>query len=89
MVDLGEDRHPVTVHRLGDPPVAGDHVTVEAVDQLLVGPVGRMGGVLLGDDQPGAAGGSLRVVGGVLFRRATVDARSWSGARRTRCGCAP
>ncbi len=40
---------------------------MEAVDQLLVRPVGRVGRVLLGDDQPGAARGPRRVVGRVLL----------------------
>ena len=56
VVDLGEDRHPVAVHGVGDAPVAGDDLAVEAVDQLLVRPVGGVGAVLLGDDQPCAAG---------------------------------
>jgi len=55
------------VHRVGDPPVAVDHRRVEAVDELLVGPVGPMGRMLLRDDQPGTAGGPGRVVGGVLL----------------------
>ena len=67
VVDLGEHRHPVAVHGVGDPAVARDHVAVEAVDQLLVRPVGRVGRVLLGDDQPGTAGGAGGVVRGVLF----------------------
>ena len=67
VVDLGEDRHAVGVHGVGDPPVAVDHLGVEAVDQLLVGPVRRVGRVLLGDDEAGPAGGPGRVVGGVLL----------------------
>ena len=67
VVDLSEDRCAMSVHGVGDPPVAGDHVAVEAVDQLLVRPVGGMGRVLLGDDQPGSAGGAGRVVRRVLF----------------------
>ena len=66
VVDLGEDRGAVPVHGFGDAPVAGDDGGVEAVDELLVRPVRRMGGVLLGDDQSGAAGGPSRVVGHVL-----------------------
>ena len=67
VVDLGEDRHVVGVDRVGDAPVAGDDRRVEPVDELLVGPVGRMGRVLLGDDQAGPAGGPGPVVGGVLL----------------------
>ena len=72
VVDLGEDRDPVAVDGVGDPAVAGDDLAVEAVDQLLVRPVGRVGGVLLGDDQAGAAGGAGAVVGGVLLGRQAV-----------------
>ena len=72
VVDLGEDRHPVPVDGLGDAEVPGDHVAVEAVDQLLVRPVGGMGRVLLGDDEAGAAGGAGGVVGGVLLGRPAV-----------------
>ena len=67
VVDLGEDRRAVAVHGLGDAPVARQHVGVEPVDQLLVRPVGGVGGVLLGDDEPGTALGPLGVVGGVLL----------------------
>ena len=55
--------------RVGDAPVPRNHLAVEAVDQLLVGPVGRMGRVFLGDDQPGTAGGAGGVVGGMLLGR--------------------
>jgi hypothetical protein len=67
VVDLGEDRRAVTVHGLSDAAVAGDHLAVEAVDQLLVGPVRRMRRVLLGDDEAGAALGAGAVVRGVLL----------------------
>ena len=72
VVDLGEDRHAVTMNSVGDRAVAGDHVAVEAVDQLLVRPIGRMRRVLLGDDQPRAAGRTGRVVGRVLLGRLAV-----------------
>ncbi len=72
VVDLGEYGHPVAVHRVGDPAVTGNHVAVEAVYQLLVGPVRGVGGVLLGDYQSRAAGGALGVVGGVLVGGKTV-----------------
>ena len=64
--------HPVSMDRIGNAPVARDDVPVEAVDQLLVWPVGRMGRVLLGDDQPGATLGTGRVVGRVLLGRQPV-----------------
>ncbi len=67
VVDLGEDRDVVGVHRIGDPPVAVDHLRPESVDELLVGPVGRVGGVLLGHDESGPARRTGCVVGGVLF----------------------
>ncbi len=72
VVDLGEDRRAMAVDRVGDGAVAGDHVAVESVDELLVRPVGRMGRVLLGDDQPGAARRPRRVVRGVLLGRLAV-----------------
>jgi len=67
VVDLGEDRRAVAVHGLGDAPVARQDVGVEAVDELLVGPVGGVGRVLLGDDEPGTALRPLGVVGRVLL----------------------
>ena len=62
----------VRVHRGGDLPVAGDDRPVEAVDQLLVGPVGGVGRVLLGDDEPDAARRAGGVVVGVLLARQAV-----------------
>ena len=52
---------------LGDAPIAGDDFAVEPVDQLLIRPVCGVGGVLFGDDEPGATFGSSGVVRGVLF----------------------
>ncbi len=72
VVDLGEDRDVVAVHGVGDRAVAGDDLGPEAVDELLVGPVGRVGRVLLGDDEPGAAGGPRGVVRGVALGREPV-----------------
>ena len=86
MVDLGEDRRAMAVDRVGDASVPGNHVTVEAVDELLVRPVRRMRRVLLGDDQPGATRCSRGVVGGVLLGRLAVARRSSSGGRRRRSG---
>ena len=60
VVDLGQDRHPVGVHGVGDAAVPGDDLGVKAVDELLVRPVGGVGRVLLGDDQAGAPGGPGR-----------------------------
>ena len=67
VVELCEDRHAVRVCRRGHLLVAGDDRTVEAVDQLLIGPVGGMSRVLLGDDQADAARRAGRVVIGVLL----------------------
>ena len=67
VVDLGEDGHAVPVNGIGDGSVAGDDVAVEPVDELLVGPVGRVCAVLLGDDEPGATGGACGVVRGMLL----------------------
>ena len=72
VVDLGEDRDAVTVNGVGDRPIPGDHITMEAVDQLLVRPIRRMRRMLLGDDQAGAAGSPRRVVRSVLLGRLAI-----------------
>ena len=72
VIDLGQDRHAVDMDGIGDLAVAVDHVGVEAMDELLVGPVRRVGGVLLGDDEPGPAGRPGRGVGGVLVGGPTI-----------------
>ena len=72
VVELREDRHAVVVRRRGHLLVAGDDLAVEAVDQLLVRPVGGVGRVLLGDDQADAARRACRVVVGVLLGRKAV-----------------
>ena len=86
VVDLGEDGHVVGVDPLGDAPVSVDDLGPEPVDELLVRPVGRVGRVLLGDDQAGAR----RRPGPRSRRRAARWAdrprRSWSGGRRRRSG---
>ena len=79
---------PDVVDRLGDAAVAGQHLGVEHVDHLLVGPVGGVHRVLFGDDQAGASGGAGRVVGRVLLGGHPPSAHSSSGAPRTRRGCA-
>ena len=43
VVDLGEDRDSMAVHGVGDRAIARDDVAVEAVDELLVRPVGGVG----------------------------------------------
>ena len=67
VIDLGEHGHAMGVDGVGDPPVALRHRRVEAMDELLVGPVGRVRGVLLGDDEPCTSGRPGPVVGGVLL----------------------
>ena len=67
VIDLGEDRNTMTVHRVGDALVSGDHVAMEAVNEFLVGPVRGVRAVFLGDDEPGSTRGARGVVRGVLF----------------------
>ena len=52
VVDLGQDGHVVGVDPIGDASVPVDDLGSEPVDELLVRPVGGVGRVLLGDDQP-------------------------------------
>ena len=52
---------------IGDALVARDHVAVKSVNQFFVRPVGGVGAVLFGDDEPGAASCTRRVVVGMLF----------------------
>jgi hypothetical protein len=42
-------------------------ITMESVDQLLIGPVRGVGAVLLGDDEPGSTRSASGVISGVLF----------------------
>ena len=67
VIDLGKDRHAMTMNRIGDALVARDHVAVKSVNEFLVGPVGGVRAVLFGDDEPGAARCTRRVVVGVLL----------------------
>ena len=67
VVDLGKDRNAMAMDGIGDALVARNHVAVKTVNQFFVGPVGGVGAVLFGDDEPGAAGCTRRVVVGMLF----------------------
>jgi hypothetical protein len=73
VVELGEDRHAVHVYRVGDQPVPGRDGGVPAADDLLVGAVAGVHGVLLGDDHGGATGRASRVVGGMPGGRQPAD----------------
>ena len=52
---------------IGDALVARDHVAMKTVNQFFVGPVGGVRAVLFGDDEPGAASCTRRVVVGMLL----------------------
>ncbi len=65
VVELGEDAGVVLVHRPGEPLVAGDDLRPEGLDEVLVGPVGGMHRLLLGDDEARPAPGS----GGQIVRQ--------------------
>lgn len=67
VVDLGKDRHAMAVDRIGDSLVARDHVATKTMDQLLIGPVGGVCTVLLGDDKARAARCTRRIVVGMLL----------------------
>ena len=56
MVDLGEDGRSMSMDCFGHCEVARNDIAMESVDQFLVGPVGRMCRVFLGDDQARATG---------------------------------
>ncbi|MEY3823492.1 MAG: hypothetical protein RL628_1600, partial [Actinomycetota bacterium] len=68
----GKDRHAMTMNRIGDALVARDHVAMKTVNEFLVGPVGGVRAVLFGDDEPGAASCTRRVVVGVLLGGLTI-----------------
>ena len=67
VIDLGKDRHAMTMNRIGDALVARDHVAMKTVNQFFIGPVGGVRAVLFGDDEPGAASCTRRVVIGMLL----------------------
>ena len=50
----------------------GYHVAMEAVNQLLIGPVGGMGGMFLSDDEPSTTTGPSLVICGVLLGRQPI-----------------
>ncbi len=55
VVQLGEDAGVVGVDRPGEPPVGRDDLRSEGLDEVLVGAVGGVDGLLFGDDQAGPA----------------------------------
>ena len=67
VVDLGKDRHAMTMNRIGDALVARDHVAMKTVNEFFVRPVGGVGAVLFSDDESGTASGTGGVVVGVLL----------------------
>ena len=67
VIDLGKDRHAMTMNRVGDALVAGDHVAMKTVNQFFIGPVGGVRAVLFGDDESGTTSSTRRVVVGMLF----------------------
>ncbi len=60
VVELGEDAGVVPVDFPGELLVAGDDLRMEGLDQVLVGPVGGVHRLLLGDDEPRAAASAGR-----------------------------
>ena len=67
VIDLGKNRHAMTMNRIGDALVARDHVAMKTMNQFFIGPVGGVGAVLFGDDESGTASGTGGVVVGVLL----------------------
>ena len=67
VIDLGKNRHAMTMNRIGDALVARDHVAMKTVNEFFVRPVGGVGAVLFSDDESGTASGTGGVVVGVLL----------------------
>ena len=67
VIDLGKDRHAMTMNRIGDALVARDHVSMKTMNEFFVGPVGGVRAVLFGDDESGTARCTRRVVVGMLL----------------------
>ena len=72
VIDLGQNGNALIVNPIGYEPVTVQHLRLEGVDHFFVGPVGGMGGVLFGDDQPHSAAGPCFVIGGVLLAGQSV-----------------
>ena len=72
VIDLGKDRHAMTMNRIGDALVARDHVAMKTMNQFFIGPVGGVGAVLFGDDESGTTSGAGCVVVGVLLGGLTI-----------------
>ena len=77
VVELGEDARVVLVDRPGELLVAGDHLGLEGLDEVLVGPVGRVHRLLLGDDEARAAPGAGRQVVASAARWAARPRPGW------------
>ena len=67
VIDLGKDRHAMAMDSIGDAFVARDHVAMKTMNEFFVGPVGGVRAVLFGDDEPGTARCTRRVVIGMLL----------------------
>ncbi|CAB4912027.1 unannotated protein [freshwater metagenome] len=67
VVDLGKDRHAMTMDGIGDSLVARNHIAVKTVNEFLVRPVGGVRAVLFGDDESGATRCTRGVVVGMLL----------------------
>ena len=72
MIDLGKNRHAMTMNRIGDALVARDHVAMKTVNEFFVRPVGGVGAVFFSDDESGAARCARRVVIGMLLGGLTI-----------------
>src|SRR5579859_3907920 len=64
MIDLREYARAVFVNGARHAAIAGDYTRVEAVNELLIGPVAGMNRLLLGDDESAAAARAFGVIGG-------------------------
>lgn len=67
MIDLGENWHSVFVDCRGDLAVARNYVTMKAVDEFFVRPVGWVGAVFLGDDEASTTCSACFVICSVLI----------------------
>ena len=79
--ELREDRHALRVHRVRHRPVRGHDGGIPRVDEAPRHLAARVHRLALGDDQPDAAAGPLRVVRGVVVGRA-----AGGGAERREVG---
>ncbi len=73
VVDLGQDRHPVAMHAVGDAAIP-EMTSAWNPWMSFVRPVGGVGRVLFGDDEAGAP---CAVMGGVLAQRGGRRSTTW------------